>query len=231
MEKILRVATAITNPYSLLALTYLILFLLFHGVLDKTGVQEGQSGFAILNYLMTLVAGVSVLTLLSVFGLRAYEVYRQSDLANTVHSGVEDLRNEILSAASPDLQVEFFVTEYTGANILIGNRGQGVVVMSALTINWGYRRCSQFREPTVGAPLVEFRYEVNLTTSDGLHVLDSREFKYGPGDVDKFLVDLHFPELGIYTIWMSFRYRYLGKRQLYSYETPKVEREICVKWR
>ena len=46
MAKILRVATAITNPYSLLALAYLILFFLFRGVLEKTG-----SGLEIVRYL------------------------------------------------------------------------------------------------------------------------------------------------------------------------------------
>jgi hypothetical protein len=40
-------------------------------------------------------------------------------------------------------------------------------------------------EARVGAPLVTYRYEVDLTNSRGLKLLDTREFKYGAGDVDK----------------------------------------------
>lgn len=230
MQNILEIATAITNPYSLLALTYLILFLLFRGVIAKTGIQKGKSGFRIIKYLMTLVAVVSVLTLMSVFALRAYEVYRQSDLVDTLNQGIKEVKNEIRTASNPDLRVDFHVAKYTGANMLIGNQGQGIIIVSELTIHWSYRKCPRFREPTVGAPLVEYRYEVALTTSDGSQRLDSKEFKYGAGDVDKFLIGLSYPDHGVYTVWLSFQYRELGEDGVNRYETEKDEREVCVKW-
>jgi|GEM_PF-4046801 len=229
MLKILEIATAIKNPYSLLALTYLILFLLFRGVLTKTGIQKGKSGFRIIRYLMTLVAVVSVVTLLSVFALQAYEVSRQSDLANTVVQGIQEVKNEIQTASSSDLRVDFHVGKYTGGNMLLGNQGQGIIIVSDLTIHWSYRECPQFREPTVGVPLVEYRYEVDLTASEGSQRLDPREFKYGPGDVDKFLVDLNYPDYGVYTVWLSFQYRHLGEDEVHLYETEKDQREVCEK--
>jgi hypothetical protein len=233
MVKLFEIAKEITNPYSLLALTYLILFLIFKGVLRKTGVQKGKSGFKIIRYLMTLVAVISVLTLFAVFGLKAYEVYMNTEftLKKMTDHTEETVNKAVSQLKDSDLQVDYHVGQYTGANILIGNRGQGIIIISELTLHWDYRKCPEYREPLVGAPLVTYSYEVHLTKSSDSKVLDYREFKYGPGDVDKFLVDLNFPGHGVYNIWITFKYKKIGEPTLHLFESTHDEREVCVKWR
>jgi hypothetical protein len=118
MYKIFEIAKEITNPYSLLALTYLVLFLLFRGVLGKAGPQRGERAYRIIKYLMTLVAIVAVLTLLSVFALRAYEVYQGTKVTvDRVNQNTQKVVQQAVSQLSdPDLQVEYYVAEYTGAS-------------------------------------------------------------------------------------------------------------------
>lgn len=258
MDKILLIAQGITNPYSLLALTYLVLFLLFKGVLAKAGPQRGDKSFQIIKYLMTLTAVVAVLTLISVFTLRGYEVYQgtvvTADKVNTntdkvVSDAVSQLsdsnlqtadkvntntQNVVASAVSQlsdsDLQVEYSVDKFTGANMLIGNRGQGIIITSNLSFHWDYRECPSYDEPSVGAPLVEYRYKVDLTTRKGSKLLDTRDFKYGAGDVDKFLVELTYPDSGVYKLWFTFNYKILGNDQVQTYETKHVERWVCERY-
>ena len=230
MENILKIATGITNPFSLLALTYLVIFLLFRDVLTKVGIQEGTSGYLIIQDLMSYMAIIAVLTLIAVFFLKAYEVYKQPKLSETIEEGLSDVRGDIKSIKDVDLHVEYFIEEYTGANVLIGNQGNGIVLVSGITIHWTYKPCERFEEPMVGAPLVEFRYEVYLSKSNSSKLLTTKKFKYGPGDVDKFLVDLHFPDYGIYTIWLTFKYKNFGDEEFVVYSTPKRVRECCTKW-
>jgi hypothetical protein len=123
--------------------------------------------------------------------------------------------------SDPELTVDFDVSTFSGAEILIGNEGQHIFVLRDLTINWEYSKCPEFERPTTGAPLIEYRYEVNLTTSKGSKLLDSKTFKYGSGDADKFHVDLHYPGYGVYTIWLSFKYKRLGKQTEQIYETRR----------
>ncbi|MHC1698584.1 MAG: hypothetical protein AB9919_11100 [Geobacteraceae bacterium] len=231
MEKIFEIAQGITNPYSLLALTYLVLFVLFRGVLTKAGPQRGEKAYQIIRYLMTLVAVIAVMTLLSVFALRAYEVYQGTEVtAEKVSQNTQKVvASAVIQLSDPDLQVEYSVQKYTGANILLGNRGQGIIIVSELTLHWDYRECPKYREPGVGLPLVTYRYKVDLTKSKGSKLLDSREFKYGAGDVDKFLVDLKFPDYGVYAVWLTFNYKKLGEETSYRYETQHIERELCEK--
>lgn len=78
MEKILEIASGITNPYSLVALTYLVLFVLFKVILTKIGLQTEQRGYKVIMRLMSLVAGIAVLTLLSVLGFKVYKVHAET---------------------------------------------------------------------------------------------------------------------------------------------------------
>ncbi len=229
MEKIFEIAKGITNPYSLLALTYLVLFVLFRGVLAKAGPQRGKQAYQIIRYLMTLVAVIAVLTLLSVFALRAYEVYQGTQVTvDEVKENTEKIVQEaVLQLSDPDLQVEYQVGRFTGAKVLIANRGQDIIIVSNMTLYWDYRECPTLMEPITGVPIVTYRYEVDLTKSQGSRLLDSREFKYGAGDVDQFQVDLNFPGKGVYTIWMDFAYRKLGDETTFRYESQRVEQEIC----
>jgi len=232
MVKLFEIAKEITNPYSLLALTYLIVFLLFRGVLEKTGVQKGKSGFRIFRYLMTLIAIISIFTLFSVFGLKAYEVYMNTEFTLIkVTKHTEDTVNKAVSKLKdPDLKVEYSVPRYNGgdANILIGNQGQGLIIISELTLHWDYEECSGYQEPMFGAPIVIYRYDVDLTKSNGSKVLDEREFKYGPGDVDKFMVNLNFPDRGVYETWITFKYKKIGE-PLHFFESTHEKKAVCVK--
>lgn len=232
MDKILLIAQGITNPYSLLALTYLVLFLLFKGVLAKAGPQRGDKSFQIIKYLMTLTAFVAVLTLISVFALRGYEVYQGTVVTtDKVNANTDKVVARAVSQLSDsDLQVEYSVNKFTGANMLIGNRGQGIIITSNLSLNWDYKECPSYDEPSPGAPLVEYRYKVALTTSKGSKLLDPRDFKYGAGDIDKFLVELTYPDSGVYNLWFTFNYKILGNEQTQTYETKHLERWVCEKY-
>jgi uncharacterized membrane protein len=229
MEKILAVAKEITNPFSLLALAYLILFLLFRGVLEKAGIQEGLYGYNIITYLMTIVAVISVLTLVLVFGFKVYEVYQGTKITiSRVAQYTEATVNRaIRQLKDVDLQVDYHLNSFSGANVLIGNQGQGIIIVSDLTIHWDYCECTQFKMPLQGAPLVVYKYEVNLTTTKGSKILDAREFKYGSGDIDKFKIDLHYPDYGVYTVWLSFKYKRPTERTAQSYETERESIERC----
>jgi hypothetical protein len=218
MTRIFEIAREITNPYSLAALSFLVLFFLFRSVIAKTGVQTGRSGYKIISYLMTLVALLAGLTLLLVFGFKTYEVYQKS-------AAVSDM--VVQKFKTPDLRVDYEVSQFTGADIAIGNTGQGIILVSELTYHWDYRKCPEFDEPVGGAPLLTYQYDLQLTTAKGSKVLDSRTFKYGPGEVEGFRINLRYPDYGVYTTWLSFRYRRLGEVIERILETPKGEHRVC----
>ncbi len=130
----------------------------------------------------------------------------------------------------PDLNVSFMVEHSTGANILIGNQGTSIIVVRDLALHWKYSQCRTFRKPTFEAQLVTYRYEADLTTSDGSKVLDTNEFKYSQGEVDKFLVDLRYPDYGVYTVWFTFDYTRLGENAAHTFTTDQDVREVCEKF-
>ena len=129
----------------------------------------------------------------------------------------------------PDLNVSFMVGQSTGANILIGNQGNSIIAVKDLALHWKYSKCRTFKKPTFEAQLVTYRYEADLTTSDGSKVLDTNEFKYSQGEVDKFLVDLKYPDYGIYTVWFTFDYTRLGENGTNTFTTNQDVQEVCEK--
>lgn len=135
----------------------------------------------------------------------------------------------VKSLKSSDLQVEYDVHDFIGASALIGNQGQGIILVSGISLNWSYDKCPRFTELTIGAPLVTYRYKVNLTRSVGSKILDQREFKYGPGEVDRFLVDLNYPQDGVYTTWLSFTYKTINEQASHIYATERVKHDVCEK--
>ena len=127
--------------------------------------------------------------------------------------------------------VEYSLGKYTGVHLKIANTSpKGIIVMSDLTLHWDYSECPEFREPSVGAPLIEYRYEVDVTKSRDSKILDTREFKYGPGDVDAFYVGINYPSLGVYHIWVEFKYSEFGSTTLGIYQTRKASIGLCEKW-
>jgi hypothetical protein len=69
-----------------------------------------------------------------------------------------------------------------------------------------------------------------LTTSAGSKNLDSSEFKYSEGEVDKFLVELHTPDYGVYTVWFTFNYTRLGEDSSNVFTTKQDVLEVCQKY-
>jgi hypothetical protein len=131
------------------------------------------------------------------------------------------------------LKVNYSADEQA-ASMDVGNGGtSGVIIVRQLTLHWEYKPCPRLTPATgSSAPGVVnvYTYEVRLSTSDGSDVLDPRPFKYGPGEVDGFFVYLQYPGNGIYTLWLSFRYRALGDDKDRVYTTRKEVLEVCAKF-
>jgi hypothetical protein len=235
MDKIFEIAKEITNPYSLTALFFLILFVLYKVILSKVGQQEGVKGFIIIKRLMGLVALIAIVTLLLVFGLKAYAIYSKVDevpeigsLAAQIRQSSDSVTNKVITVLkAPELTVEYSLRKYEDASILIGNNGDKIILVKNLTIFWEYKECPAYREPTVGAPLVKYRYDVKISKSNDSKLIESKEFKYGKGDVDQFNVNIIYPGLGIYTVWFTFDYEIFGTDKWFKYKTEKGTREIC----
>ena len=75
MDKLLEIAVSITDAYALAALVVIVLFLLFRGALRMVGAQKGKHGFQVIMRLMSIVTGISVLSLAFTFSIKAYEIY------------------------------------------------------------------------------------------------------------------------------------------------------------
>jgi hypothetical protein len=229
MEKLFQVAYGINNPYALAALGFLVLFFLFKGVLTKVGLQRGKSGTQVLMKLMNLVAILAGLTVLAALAFKAYEVYRGGKVVSAevnAHTA-KAVSGAVAELKAPDLQVEYALSRYGGASLLIGNRGQGVELVSDLSLHWTYAKCPVPDPMTVGAYIVTYRYVADVTTSDGSKRLDDKTFKYGPGEVDEFKVDVRYPADGVYRVWMSFAHKTLGEPASRTFVTERAERRVC----
>jgi len=249
MEKLFEIASSITNPISLTALFFLILYLLFKGVMAKVGLQKGVKGYQLLKQLMRTVAVIAIITLTLVFGLKAYKVYSNIEATdeivketsaiktqikkstNTLSQKIEDTSENIIKEVNKeDLTVRFSLEEFTGANILIGNNGGKIIIMKNLKIHWDYSECLKFKQPIIASVLVTYRYDVTITKDNGDKLIDTKEFKYGAGDIDKFNANIIYPKLGIYTVWFSFEYNIFGSDEWFLYKTEKDRIEKCMKW-
>jgi nitrogen fixation/metabolism regulation signal transduction histidine kinase len=267
MEKIFEIASSITNPISLVALFFIILYLLYKGIIAKIGLQKGEKGYQLLKQLMNTVAILAIITLILVFVFKAYRVYSKVDeipvltdinnkldlnqnqlekSTNTVVNETFEIKAQIEQSKDSlkekidrstvtiiketkkaQLNTQFHLGEYTGGNLLIGNNGGEIILMKNLKIFWNYSECSQIEIAEDGSPIVTFRYKVNVTKENGSKLIDNKEFKYGAGDIDKFLVKIYYPALGIYEVWFSFEYKIFGSNQWLVYKTVKDKIEKC----
>jgi hypothetical protein len=125
--------------------------------------------------------------------------------------------------------VSYQASEY-GAEISIGNTSEDIIIVTEPTFHWTYQACPKLTEPKVGAPMLQYRYTVKLSKKDDSKLLDSRPFKYGNGEAGNFVIDLHFPGTGVYTMWFSLRYKYLGDSRDHPYETKQEQVSICSKY-
>jgi hypothetical protein len=76
-------------------LALLALAFVFHLALRKTGIQEGVRGYRIIRYALTLVTIVAILTLIAVFGLKAYEIHKTAP--STIKEAVSPVIKEAIS--------------------------------------------------------------------------------------------------------------------------------------
>lgn len=270
MEKIFEIASSITNPISLTALSFLILYLLFKGVIAKVGLQKGMRGHQLLKQMMKTVAVLAIITLILVFGLKAYQVYsnvddlpelielndkldqnqhqintstdsivkKTSEIKTQIKESNNSLSQKIDSTSQNiikqinkgDLTVQFSLEEFTNANLLIGNNGGKIILMKNLKIHWDYSECTQFKPPIIASVIIPYRYDVHITKENGDKLIDSKEFKYGAGDFDKFNVNIIYPGLGVYIVWFSFEYNIFGSNKWFLYKTEKDSIEKCMKY-
>ena len=287
MEKILEIASSITDPVSLTALLFLVLYLLFKGVIAKVGKQEGESGNQLLKRLMSMVAIVAIVTILVVFGFKAYEVYNKvadvpelteiisqldnneeqlnettdtivkattalsgqlQDSGDAIIEETEEIQDDIEEATTDltktinesaetiikqvnkeELTVKFSLEKFTGGNLYIGNTGGQIILMKNLKMHWDYEECTSFDPIIMASLLAEFRYSVSITKELGSELIDAKEFSYGAGDIDKFLIAIDYPGLGVYSVWITFEYNIFGTDDWFLYETDKSVIKECEK--
>lgn len=56
---------------------------------------------------------------------------------------------------------------------------------------------------------------------------DTHDFKYGPGDIDRFLMGLHYPGHGSYSVWFSFTRKAQGEATTKPRQTAKAGQPVC----
>lgn len=263
MERILSIAKEITNPYSLTALFFLILFILYKSIINKIGEQKGTNGYLIIKRLMGLIALIAVITLFLVFGLKTYEVYSKVDevpkidlLSKEINKSTENITdtlkkqiiisNKIINTnvndvkkvvaekvikelSAPRLEVEHSFNLYQGASLLIGNVGDNIIIVKNLTIHWAYQECSLYTEERQGGLITEFRYLAKFSKHKNAELLESKELKYGKGDIDKFNIKIDYLDLGKYSVWFTFDYKIFGTKNWNEYGDTLGDIEVCQK--
>ncbi|NEQ75797.1 MAG: hypothetical protein F6K23_23790 [Okeania sp. SIO2C9] len=118
------------------------------------------------------------------------------------------------------------------AEIKIGNQNiSGTFIVERLTLNWDYSKCPQFTNvPDVGGlTMEEFKYSASLTQKSDSKVLDDREFKYPPNDVDKFSIYINHSKNGVYKVWFDFDYYLFGNEDTKNKKTEDQVISYCNK--
>lgn len=224
MKEIFEIAKSITTPVSLIALSYLILFLVFRAVLSKLSAQKEAKSYRLIRYLMTLTAALAILGLILLFSLEAYKVY--SDPTGTTKL-YNELKKTINLKGGPVLGVAFESYGEIGAEILIGNEGSGVVLVRNIGFHWDYHECEEYYPRVYPAPVLEYRYEVILPEVSGSRKLDDRMFQYSGGDLERFIVDTRFAGKGVYDVWFSLDYKTAVSGTWSRYQTERARIDAC----
>ena len=101
------------------------------------------------------------------------------------------------------------------------------VLISDLTLHWDYKPCPRPIEYGDGGAVETHKYRVELTKSRGSKLLDTKKFKYPPGEYDDFFIDLVYPDDGLYQIWLEFRYEILEGQKRGLYQSVKNVIWVC----
>lgn len=111
-----------------------------------------------------------------------------------------------------DLVAEFEL--HDNAILTIGNVGDGTYVMKDLTIHWEYEKCGKIvpHHPFKMVHIDPYKFNATLTTSSSSHLLDksTSRYEYPQNKLDVFEIKLTCPEVGIYQIWLSFKFKKWG---------------------
>ncbi|MBU2938684.1 hypothetical protein KO494_03930 [Lacinutrix sp. C3R15] len=127
------------------------------------------------------------------------------------------------------LTIDYFIGDYTGGNLTIGNNTEHIVLIKNLKVIWDYSECLSFKQPIAALVVVEYNYKIDLTKSKGEKIIDKREFKYSKGEIEKFNIDIKYPDTGVYTIWVGFEYKIFGNDSWQDYKSQKDIIEKCSK--
>jgi len=83
------------------------------------------------------------------------------------------------------------------------------------------------RPPSLGAALAEYQFEVTLNPDSNEVVVTSRQFKYSPGDIDKFSIEFHSSEAGYdYDVTLKIDWVDVRSGVTQTIETPKERVEF-----
>jgi hypothetical protein len=129
---------------------------------------------------------------------------------------------------SPKLAVAFAASPVF-ATAEISNIGQsGIIKARSISLETSSNACPYLIPPPVAAPMIEYRYHKRISTKQSNYLLDTRDFKYGPGDIDRFFVDMRFEENAIYEIGLGFDYQLVGVSSKWNkYQSEKDCVAIC----
>lgn len=130
--------------------------------------------------------------------------------------------------SSPDLTVAFEANvAYVVAEL--GNPGPaGIARVRHIVLTAASRPCPYLIPPPAAALVTEYRYKALLSTREQIYKLDDRDFKYGPGDIDRFFVHLAFADQAIYRMGLKFEYQFVGtKSQWATYRSPQYCVPAC----
>ena len=216
MEKeILEIAKSITDPISLVALVFLIIFLILRSVVKEKTETLGESGsLKILTYIVWLVGLFGLFGLTYAFSLKAYEIYSAPKISQS------------------DISVE---TEKGGDfsnSLMVGNNGFGIVWISELSLHWNFSPCLRYDPPLppkIGEMVKPRVFSVNLVNGNRKVQLIDADFVLRHGEVEFFRVDLESTpgNQGNYTVWWEFNYRQLGTNEQHRYRSTSTTYRVC----
>jgi hypothetical protein len=108
-------------------------------------------------------------------------------------------------------------------SFLLFNDREGIAIVSRLhVLVHSVRRRPSQPPPGVGAPLVEYRFTVVLEPSAKDVSVTTQQFKYSPGDIDKFTIELESPVEGYdYTISVAVEWFDVRSGKPMTLETPR----------
>ncbi len=128
---------------------------------------------------------------------------------------------------SPSVNVSFDANSIYAVGEISNIGDAGIVKVKNIRLETSARSCP-YRLPSIpGAPIIEYRYQQILQQGQHTYRLDDRDFKYGPGDIDRFYVEFYYDALGLYSVNVAFEYQFVGIDSYNEWNSYK-SKSICV---